>query len=58
MPSTKVQRTLIAIGAIALAAAIPSWSFAVTTDYFVHFEPLNNSGVTGTAFLRLIDNIH
>lgn len=55
MPSKNIRWVLIAIGAVALAA-LPSWSFAVTTDYFVHFEPLNNSGVTGSAVLTLIDN--
>lgn len=55
MQSMKIDRPIIASCVFALAV-IPTWSFAVTTDYFVQFESLNNSGVSGTAHLTLVDN--
>lgn len=50
-----LSRFIIAASIIALTAAFPSGSFAVTTNYFVDLQPLNNSGIHGTAFLTLID---
>lgn len=50
-----VHRFLTAVGIAGLAAAVPSVSLAVTTNYIADLQPLNNSGVHGTAFLTLVD---
>ena len=48
---SKWKRLLLLTGVLALPFVVPSFALSALLEYFSILDPLNNSGVSGTAFL-------